>query len=104
ESPPATFVYTMIPELRVCGSAGCAARESGLLSDHIICYADERRRPCWFSGAGQVEMISGNALRLAVLSCTLAGGVALVATGAEKGGLDQTGPYEVVEGWFKPGI
>lgn len=22
----------------------------------------------------------------------------------EKGGMDQTGPYEVVEGWFKPGI
>ncbi len=24
--------------------------------------------------------------------------------GPEKGGLDQTGPYEPVEGWFKPGI
>ncbi|MCC6915270.1 MAG: 6-bladed beta-propeller [Rhodospirillaceae bacterium] len=28
----------------------------------------------------------------------------LPAAAAEKGGLDQTGPYEAVAGWFKPGV
>ncbi|MCA0202663.1 MAG: hypothetical protein LCH56_17850, partial [Proteobacteria bacterium] len=29
---------------------------------------------------------------------------ALPAAAQEKGGLDETGPYDVVVGWFKPGI
>ena len=40
----------------------------------------------------------------AVLSSLVMGGLAITAAAAEKGGLDQTGPYEVVEDWFKPGI
>jgi peptidylamidoglycolate lyase len=34
----------------------------------------------------------------------MAAGTPALAQGAGKGGLDQTGPYSVVAGWFKPGV
>lgn len=40
---------------------------------------------------------------LLLAGLTLAGAPAF-AQGAQKGGLDETGPYDVVVGWFKPGI
>jgi len=45
------------------------------------------------------------AIALAAALCMAATVPAAASGGAsEKGGLDLTGPYEVVEGWFKPGI
>jgi peptidylamidoglycolate lyase len=54
-------------------------------------------------------MIAG-LVAVSVSACTQKEAVAptpapdLTPLSMEKGGMDQTGPYEVVEGWFKPGI
>ena len=47
----------------------------------------------------RAKSICGFSLALLMLA-----GAPIRAQDTQKGGLDQTGPYDVVEGWFKPGI
>ena len=50
-----------------------------------------------------MSRLGGRRLNVAVaLAATIAAGMAAAA--GQKGGMDETGPYDVVVGWFKPGI
>ena len=37
-------------------------------------------------------------------ACAVASGPVLAQKAVERGGMDETGPYQVVENWFKPGV
>ncbi len=65
-------------------------------------------------GERKVKSLRDLAIGPVMIACVLAGGLSACSQAeqtapkpsapVEKGGLDQTGPYDVVEGWFKSGI